>query len=431
LLTGDENISRSVRQLIRFGFFESAVIAAKRITDSRLRSRLFVQVGREYVLIYSSYYRRGGKNKVVGERALSNALIISEIVPDIEERVIFNLSIINAVILNKRYDKETAEMLERLFELTSQDIENIEKPKTNDAKKSETGENANENNGENASEKNDNGDSVVESSNLTRRLRGEIFSMFLLARVNFDELRFDSENKNKDRIVDNNRNDKVSELWSVELSELSDRVIRELTSERSTLSKSRGLLNVSTLYLRLGKLSEAAQTAKLAENAAAELVEKSDSIFILSELLLVYGSLNDMESYLRVRNRAIDLGVSFIQAGVELSQVNVLWRTRDIELDRVMRKLIELDKFDDVVSLVDNIHEPIIYDRVLRIIIYIYIEKHEFEHAELLAKALRLSEYRFSALRDVRLVKNLTNSNNAEKTSEESTKKIENKTENK
>jgi tetratricopeptide (TPR) repeat protein len=413
LLTGDENISRGVRQLIRFGFFESAAIASKRVVDIRLRSRLLVQVGREYVLIYSSYSRRGGRNEIVGEWAFKNALIISEIIPDIEERVIFNLSIINAAILNKRHDKDSAEILKRLFDVTFQDIERIERienPQSDDVKTLEVVEaNDKENAGETGVEGKVNDDRVIESSNTSRKFRGEIFSMFLMSRVNFEMLRLEVENKDGHKnSKENNRNDNVSGAWSVELLNLFDRVMRELRGERLTLSKGRGLVNVSLLYLRLGKTDESLEAARLAESVSSGLFDKDGVIFILTELFPVYVLLKEVELYERIRDRAIGLGVSFIPMGVDVRLVNVLWRMRDIELDRVMRKLVELGKFDDVVLSVDNIHEPIIYDRVLRIIIYICVDRGEFESAEILSKKLRLPEYRFSALRDVRLIKNLT-----------------------
>ncbi|MDR0390718.1 MAG: hypothetical protein LBH59_02340, partial [Planctomycetaceae bacterium] len=72
--TDDENIARSVRQLIRFGFFESAVITAKRIKDAGLRAKLLAQIGREYVLIFSAYSQQNNTNQQINEPALDNAL---------------------------------------------------------------------------------------------------------------------------------------------------------------------------------------------------------------------------------------------------------------------------------------------------------------------------------------------------------------------
>lgn len=400
---GDDNISQCVSQLIRFGFLETALITAKRVSDIKLRSRLFAKVGREYVLIFTSYLRFGERNKVVSERALRNAVIISEIILDNEERIIFMLSVVNAVLANKRYDKDLfTEILEQLFKSIMENADRIEKSNAADREKSE----ADKNSGDyNADIKKDNGNNeLVISSDISNQLWSEIFSMVLLARVNWEELRVDNNNNRNN----NNRNNKVMVLWNAELAELSERVIKELRKDKLSLSKGRGLVNVLTSYIRCGRLKEAEELVKSVEDLASSLADKGETILILVELMSIYEAVNDIKSFERIRDNVIETAVSFIPPDVDIRQINAAWRQRDIELDRIMRKLIEFNKCEDVLSKVDNIHEPIIYDRILRVVVYIQLCRGELSEAELTAKKLRLREYRFSALRDVRFIKNIS-----------------------
>ncbi|MDR1486105.1 MAG: hypothetical protein LBT09_14965 [Planctomycetaceae bacterium] len=394
----DDGIARCVSQLIRFGFFESAVITAKRVADTKLRSKLLAQAGREYVLIFGSYSQPNNRNQLVSERAFNNAVIVSEIISDTEQRIIFTLTIINAVLANKRYDKDSG-LLQWLFESVLRDVDRIGKHTANVEDKIDINDNKSNLDKNNVGENNVGGVGLVAAGDSLRQLRGEIFSLVLLARVNLERLRIGEENI---------RNENVDEIWGDKLSELSERVISELGGEELTFSKVRGLANVSLVFLRCGKLREAAEAVKTAEAAANKLSDRSHVISILVNLMPVYKSLNDLESLARVRNRAIELAASFVRAGVDVRNVNIAWRTRDIELDRVMRKLVELGMIDDVVSAAENINEPIIYDRVMRAIVYILLDKNDCNSAESIAKKLRLDEYRFAAIRDTNFIKNIT-----------------------
>ncbi|MDR2641396.1 MAG: hypothetical protein LBC74_01235 [Planctomycetaceae bacterium] len=391
--TGNENISRSVSQLIRFGFFESAVIAVKRIADVTLQSKLLTQIGHEYVLIFSSYSHPNNLNQVVSERAINNAVTISTIISDAEQRIIFTLSIINAILNNKRYDKDSV-LLQHLFELVLADVESV-------SKNTEALGKSTEENKENAG----NGDKLITEQDSLRQLRGEIFSSVLLAKINLERLRIEEVN---------NRNKNTNDILNNNVAILTEKVIKELDKEKLSVSKVRGLVNISLAFLRGGQLQETANAAKTAENAATELTDRSHVISALIDLMAIYKLLNDMESFKRVRDRAVALAVSFIPLGIDVRHINVAWRTRDIELDRIMRKLIELDKIDDVLATVENIHEPIIYDRVMRTIVYINLDKNNFNAAESVAKKLRLPEYRFAAIRDTNFIKNLTTNDNSE-----------------
>jgi tetratricopeptide (TPR) repeat protein len=396
-IQGDKDISRNVSQLIRFGCFEAAVVAVKRISDEKLRSKLLSQIGREYVLVFNSYSRTKNRNRVVSERAFNKALIISEIISDVDQRVIFTLAIINAILANKRYE-EDAEILQQLFDSVLSEVENIASGAANVGK----------------DDVDEDGDVGVVSEGVVggvvagdslRQLRGEIFSQLLLSRLNFELLRAGVDRVDR---AGNDGGDKVQNVVDENLLKLSGKVISELKLEGLTLSKGRGLVNVSLFFLRAGRLQDAAEAVKLAELVAEGLSNRSHAIAILVDLMPIYKSLNDAISLKRVRDRAMGLAVSFIPAGIDLRHVNVTWRMRDIELDRVIRKLVELSEVEDLMSLAANVHEPIIFDRVVRVVVYIYLDQNNFNAAESAAKKLRLQEYRFSALRDTNLMKNLT-----------------------
>ncbi|MDR1290296.1 MAG: hypothetical protein LBK06_03755 [Planctomycetaceae bacterium] len=360
----DEKIARNVSQLIRFGFLESALITAKHISDANLRSKLLAQIGREYILIFTAYSNRQNADQTVADKAFNNAIIIAEIIPDTNQRVLFILSIIDAVSANKNYAKDS-EILNQFFDLISADIENIDSNNKN---------------------------SNVEIQNS----KGEIQSMFLLSRVKFEMLR--AGDKSGESVEVKNELDM----------NFANKILNELQTEEPTISKARGLLNISTAFLLAGKLNETTESAKLTETTAESLLDRSEMIEVLVDLLPIYHSLKDTTSFARVTNRAIDLAISFIPAGIDLRRVNIAWRTRDIELDRIARKLAELDLIDDAMTTIANVHEPIISDRVIRAIIYIHLTQTNFPAAESATKKLRLPEYRFAAKRDTNLMKYLT-----------------------
>ncbi|MDR0390306.1 MAG: hypothetical protein LBH59_00230 [Planctomycetaceae bacterium] len=394
--TDDENIAISVRQLIRFGFFESAVITAKRIKDAGLQAKLLAQIGREYVLIFSAYSHQNNNNQQINEPALGNALFVAEIIPDTEQRTIFTLMLINAILANKRYNKDS-ELLDKLFESVLNDVDKITKYTVNN-------NNVDEDEDDNETNKNRKNnivgaDQFILGLDSFRLLRGEMWSLVLLARVSLEELRINNEN---------NRNENSTEIWNNNLATLAERVLSELRDEVLSFSKTRGLANVSLAFLRCGQLNEATAIAMLTETEAKKLTSRNHTIYTLVNLLPIYKSLNNTESLTRIKNHATELATSFISETVNVQLINVLWRTRDIELDRVMRKLVELDMLDDLLPLIENINEPIIYDRIVRTIVYIYLDKNNINAAESTAKKLRLPEYRFAATRDTNFIKNLT-----------------------
>jgi hypothetical protein len=400
-LEGDNNIARGASQLIRYGFYEAATVTAKRIKDAKLQSKLLSQIGREYVLVYNSYSKQGDQNLIASERAFDNAMIISEMIADIEQRITLTLSLINAMASNKRYDKDAA-VLMRLFDFVMVDIERIEKRPIATTNNNVNNKN-DKNNGDNNIDKNKNAnDKNAKNSNgtidLSQMSRGEIFSTALLSRVNVEILR-NGTNKN-------NRNENYSEIWNNDLQVLTERVKNELDGEEATYSKACAIVNLALAFLRGGKLKEAAETTKLAETIAENLNDRSDTISIMINLMQIYNTLNDKESFAKIKNKAIDLAVSFIPPGIDIKQINLMWRKRDIELDRIMRKLIELDMTENVIDVIDNIHEPIIYDRIIKTIAYIQVNKKNFNAAETIAKKLKLPEYKFATLRDVKLSKN-------------------------
>jgi hypothetical protein len=260
-------------------------------------------------------------------------------------------------LANKNYEQDS-QILHRLFDIIAESIEMVAQDDTND--------------------------------------HGEIRSMILLAWVKHELLRIGSQNDDED------------EVKNVLDNKFARGVMEEFQDGEPTISQAREFVNISTAFLQAGKLKESAEVAKLAPVEAEKLLDRSEMISILIDLLPIYQSLKDTTSFAKTKDRATELAISFIPAGIDLRQVNIAWRTRDIELDRIARKLIELDLPDEAMTTIENVHEPIIFDRVVRTIIYIHLAQNNFPAAESAAKKLRIPEYRFAAKRDTNLMKYLT-----------------------
>ncbi|MDR1925456.1 MAG: hypothetical protein LBQ66_13880 [Planctomycetaceae bacterium] len=431
----DGELARSVSQLIRICLFETAVLTALQVNDNALKSKLLAQIGREYVLITTSYSNRTNQHQTIRKRALEHAINISKLMPttsmpETTQQVLYVLSIINATLPKARISNSSVDMigeaanktsdvagssseisgiieLSRLRQLFMRCVGDVERAGgLVDAGERET----------------------QRDPDSLKILHGELLSQLFLTKVNLvrAETQVNVNNRKEDvdgkktiereiendvSVVDKDKRRNIipipNDIFDRELRKLAERAEAVLGSESATFSKGRGLANVAQGLMLCGRFQEAAKAIHAAESAANELSERSHAISVLVLLLSICDLSGETESFERIKTRAVDLAVSFIPPDVNVLNINIMWRTRDIELDRITRKLVEMGMIGEALDTVANINEPLIHDRIVRAVAYIYLSKQDFTAAEQAAKKLKLQEYRFAATRDTTFLKNL------------------------
>ena len=82
-----------------------------------------------------------------------------------------------------------------------------------------------------------------------------------------------------------------------------------------------------------------------------------------------------------------------------------VWRTRDSEIERIVRSQLENGFVDDAVESANTLIEPVYRERLFRTAAYIYLDHGDIDRAEMLVRRLTIREIRDRAVQNIQIIK--------------------------
>ena len=81
------------------------------------------------------------------------------------------------------------------------------------------------------------------------------------------------------------------------------------------------------------------------------------------------------------------------------------WRTRDSEIEQIVRSQLENGFVDDAVESTNRLNEPVLRDRLLRTAAYIYLDQGDIDRAELAARRMTVKEFQDGTMQNIQTIK--------------------------
>ncbi|MDR3197804.1 MAG: hypothetical protein LBU34_08055 [Planctomycetaceae bacterium] len=352
-LQDDEELRRCCELLIRNGLFDNAVTAARQIRNPELQSKNLARLVREYVLLFKAYGEEGDWHRSVRETLLKAACSAAEkiVQPSLRAEV---LEEILTAVLPYAVKENRKEFLLSLFDEAFQISRRIDVPEE----------------------------------------KVELMGKLILSKIALETNQIQPNRSERFPLFNRELNPKITEVVDRLLAEAVD-VVNEVGDipqrgyALSFLAKALG---------QAGRFQAARAFVKNAEETAGELADKREAVSILLSLIPTLQSLGDIEAVHKIYNFTI-LVISDSYP-IILDKPDT-WRVRDSEMDRVVRSQLERDLLAEAVVFANRINEPQLRDRLLRAVVYIYMDRRNFVLAENVLRKIELPDFRTGTSRDL------------------------------
>ncbi|GHT25550.1 hypothetical protein FACS18942_00790 [Planctomycetales bacterium] len=360
----DDDLVRCIKQLIRRGLLQTAPLVAVHIKDSKTKSENTARIAVEYLQLWTAYSSGTEQHQAIRSFLLKQAFEVSDSIPDILTRTQTQQKIVTTMLPAA---DEISGLKEKLTKTVNGLLADSSPFMTFDCKK--------------------NGTPLEIKAQLLTELLLQKIALERVVRNDAAQVPFVDVNLDKN-------------LYT-EIRKGIDIAVELLNETEMTLVRGTALNNLGLILLQIGRNQTAAQMLKEADATANELTDKTESVSVIISIPAVLQLLKQSNSAREVFHRlAMMVSDTFVMKRNNLESV-LYWRMRDMELDRIIRKMIQLDYIADAAGFSVMIGEPPIRDRLQRSISYIYLDMKRFPEAEASARRITNNELRTVTIQDV------------------------------
>ncbi|MDR2116577.1 MAG: hypothetical protein LBP87_09380 [Planctomycetaceae bacterium] len=361
-LQNDEELRRCCELLIQNGLFGIAVAASQKIQNQELQSKNLARLVREYLLLFKAYGEDGDWHRSVREFLLKMACSAAEkiVQPALHAEV---LEAILVAVLPYAQKENRKEFLLRLFEEAFEISRQIDVPE----------------------------DKV------------ELMGKLILSKIALEANRTQS---NRLPLLDRESNPIVIEAIDRLITETVD-VINEVGD---VPQRGYALSFLAKALSQVGRFQAARTFVKNTEETAVELTDKHEAISILLSLIPTLRALGDSDTIYKIYNLTFTIISDSFLTIPNISETTIFeWRLRDSELDRVVRSQLEQNFLAEAVVFANRINDSQLRDRLLRAVVYIYMDQQNFSLAENVLRKIELPSFRTGTSRDLLFMKRHSN----------------------
>lgn len=361
----DGNLQRCSNMLVRKGLLESAATIAKRIDDLEKRSQTLARIAREYILLFNAYRGNDENHLTIRKDLLDWTMETAEPIPDAFIQATIWQEIISGALTYTVKDesmrKRIQELLERVLNEQSSFMQN----------KSEM------------------------PNDVQAELMIRLISLKLMLAIPETEMApvWPLIHRETDQALYDEIKKKI------------DSALLVLNDSDTTVNRGLALANLAKLTGQIGRMQSARSLINAAEDTANDLSDTSLRVSILLDLIPTMQELEEIEMVRSTFHRAFMLASDSFVSSNNDNDKTMQWRQRDMELDRIVREQIRLNYLPDAVGFASLINEPMIKDRLLRSIAYIFLDQKKFAEAEAAARRINTDSFRIPTIRNILFMK--------------------------
>ncbi|MCL2743201.1 MAG: hypothetical protein FWE67_05050 [Planctomycetaceae bacterium] len=363
-LQNDDDLVRCIKQLIRRGLLPTTISVVYKISDIKVKSENLSRIAVEYLQLWTAYNGDTEQHKTVRANLQKQIFELSESIPDVLIRSQLQQKIV-AIMLP---EAEKIDGLKGILIKTVNELLAAPSPfMTLNCQQTGT-------------------PAEVKSMLITELLLQKI-ALERVIRGKADELPFVDVDYDKKLYTDVRNSIDIA----VEL----------LNEAETTLDRGTALSNLGRILLQIGRNQAAMQMLDEAKDTANELSDKTETVTVMLTIPPIVQLLGQHNTAREVFQRmATTVSESFVMKRGDMESV-LYWRQRDVELDRIIRKMIQLDYVSDAIGFSVMIDEPVIRDRLQRTASYIHLDKKYFPEAEAAARRITNEVIRRETIQDV------------------------------
>lgn len=348
-------LKRVCERLIPLGLFNAAAQTAEKITDAEIRSAYQARIIQEYLFLLRVYGEESEPHRGIRKGLFDQAERIARRIENPFKRTEALETLIAAVLPHRKEDQ----MQQKLNELLTESF------------------------------------TTVQQGSLPPEEKGNVMARLILSKIMLESSE-DSTAVPPVPLIDRVKN---PEQYN-EIMKLIDDTVTMVNDMDDAPKRGYTIAFLSKALGQIGRTNASLSMLEDAEESAAEFSDAKDAVSLLLSLVPAYKSLNKADDVQRVYRIACNVVLESYTA-VGTDEVVMEWRTRDSELERIIRSQFEQNYVADAILFADRINEPLLKDRLLRTAAYIYVDKNEAEYAEFIARRIKLDLVRGGTIRDV------------------------------